>query len=55
MGIITVEDFEKSVKEFGFNSPVVTALWNTMYNNEDNQEEFEIIYHRRIMGKYKEL
>jgi hypothetical protein len=55
MGIITVEEFEKAVKTFGFNSPVVTSIWNTMYDNEDNQEEFETVYHRWSIGKYKEV
>lgn len=55
MGKITVKDFERAVKEFGFNSPVVTAIWNTMYSNPDNQEEFETIYARRYAGMYKQL
>ena len=51
-GIIPVEDFEEAVRVFGFDSPVVTAVWNTMEANPNNQEEFEIIYHRNVAGKY---
>ena len=51
-GIIPVEDFEKIVEIFGFEHPVVTAIWNTMATNPNNQVEFEIIYHRHITGKY---
>lgn len=53
-GVITVEDFERCVKEFGFRSPVVTAVWNTMNNNPDNSKEFEIVYARWATGRYKE-
>lgn len=52
LGVITVEDFEKIVKIFGFDSPVVTAIWNTMEANPNNQNEFETIYYRRVAGKY---
>lgn len=55
IGIITVEDFEKAVKEFGFNHPVCTALWNTMSNNPNNAEEFETVYAFWTVGKYKEV
>lgn len=54
IGVITVEDFEKAVKEFGFNHPVCTALWNTMSNNPRNSEEFETVYAFWATGKYKE-
>ena len=50
--IITVEEFEKAVETFGFNSPVVTAIWNTILNNPDNQNEFEIIMKRKYEGAY---
>ena len=52
MGVITVEDFEKVVRVFGFDSPVITAIWNVMANNPNNQDEFKTIYHRNITGKY---
>lgn len=52
LGNVSVEDFEKVVRIFGFNSPVATAVWNTMYNNPDNQEEFEEVYHRWSAGWY---
>ena len=55
IGLITVEDFEKCVKEFGFSSPVVTAVWNTMSNNPNNSEEFEAVYARWAVGRYKEV
>lgn len=54
MGIITVKDFEKSVEVFGFDSPVVTAIWNTMQNNPDNAGEFETVYALNANGRYKE-
>lgn len=54
VGIITVEDFEKAVAEFGFDHPVCTALWNTMSNNPRNSEEFETVYAFWATGKYKE-
>lgn len=54
IGVITVEEFEKAVEVFGFESPVVTAIWNTMARNENNQDEFEEIYHNRSRGKYTE-
>ena len=53
MGTITVEDFEKTVEIFGFDSPVVTALWNTMYRNSNNANEFETIYAKWASGFYK--
>ena len=43
LGVIEVEDFEKVVGIFGFEHPVVTAVWNTIEANPNNQEEFEII------------
>lgn len=52
MGVITVNEFEEVVATFGFNNPVTTAVWNTMEANPNNQEEFEIIYHRNVAGKY---
>lgn len=55
MGIITVEDFEKAVEVFGFDSPVVTAIWNTMDRNPDNQKEFETIFWEQARGAYKEV
>lgn len=51
-GIIPVEDFEEVVRVFGFDSPVVTAVWNTMEANPNNQDEFETVYHRHMTGKY---
>ena len=54
MGIITVKDFEKAVEAFGFESPVVTAIWNTMYNNPDNKDEFETVYAMWAAGRYKD-
>lgn len=53
LGVITVEQFDKAVDVFGFDSSVVTALWNTMSTNEDNQEEFETVYHKWCTGQYK--
>lgn len=52
MGIITVKDFEKAVEVFGFNSPVVTAIWNTMESNPDNAEEFETVYALNANGRF---
>ena len=54
MGIITVKDFEKAVEVFGFDSPVVTAIWNTMQNNPDNAGEFETVYALNANGRYKD-
>ena len=51
VGIITADDFKKAVEVFGFDSPVVTALWNTMASNPNNSEEFEIIYALHATGK----
>lgn len=50
-GAITVEDFVRAVEIFGFESPVVTAIWNTMESNPYNQEEFETIYAMHAVGK----
>lgn len=50
-GCISVSDFEKAVEIFGFESPVVTAIWNTMERNEDNVEEFETIYKNHMEYK----
>ena len=55
MGIITVEDFEKAVEVFGFDSPVVTAIWNTMESNPDNFQEFETVYCFNANGKYTDF
>lgn len=55
MGVITVEDFEKAVQAFGFNSPVVTAVWNTMANNPDNFREFEMVCFLNANGKYTDF
>lgn len=52
IGIITVEEFKQAVKTFGFESPVVTAIWNTMEQNPNNQEEFETIYALWSTGKF---
>ena len=51
-GIITVNDFIKAVNVFGFKSPVVTALWNTMENNPNNNKEFETVYAMRMAGRF---
>jgi len=51
-GVITVEEFKKAVEEFGFNSPVVTAIWNTMEQNPNNAEEFETIYALNATGRF---
>lgn len=53
IGVITVDDFVKAVKTFGFESPVVTAIWNTMEKNPNNQEEFETVYAMWAAGKFK--
>lgn len=55
MGIITVDEFEKVVELFGFDHPVVTAIWNTMSANEDNEDAFETVYQRWAAGCYKEV
>ena len=52
LSIITVKEFEKAVEAFGLDSPVVTAIWNTMANNPNNNEEFETVYHRHACGFY---
>lgn len=52
MGVITVQDFEKAVEVFGFNSPVVTAIWNAMANNPDNADEFETVFALTANGRY---
>ena len=54
IGIISVEDFKKAVEVFGFESPVVTAIWNTMESNPNNQDEFETVYALWATGKFKE-
>ena len=54
-GIITVEEFEKAVAVFGFESPVVTAIWNTMWENRKNSNEFDIIYSNWMEHKYTEV
>lgn len=54
IGVITVKEFEKAVEVFGFDSPVVTAIWNTMESNPDNAEEFETVYAFNANGKYME-
>lgn len=51
-GAITVEDFVKAVEVFGFESPVVTAIWNTMAENPYNSEEFETVYAMHMVGKF---
>ena len=53
-GIIPVEDFEKAAEVFGIESPVITAIWNTMMENPNNQNEFEIIFNKYMTGKYDE-
>lgn len=53
MGKISVEDFEKAVEVFGFESPVVTAIWNTMYKNPANCDEWEEVYNRYLAHKYQ--
>ena len=53
MGVITVQDFERAVEVFGFYSPVVTAIWNTMANNPNNAEEFETVYALAANGRYR--
>lgn len=53
IGVITVKDFEKAVEVFGFDSPVVTAIWNTMESNPNNAEEFETVYALNANGRYK--
>lgn len=52
IGVITVEEFKKAVATFGFNSPVVTAIWNTMEQNPNNAEEFETIYALHSTGRF---
>ena len=53
IGVITVQDFERAVEVFGFDSPVVTAIWNTMANNPNNAEEFETVYALAANGRYR--
>ena len=50
LGNISVENFEEVVRIF--HSPVATAVWNTMHNNPNNQEEFEEVFHRWSAGWY---
>jgi hypothetical protein len=52
IGVITVEEFKKTVETFGFNSPVVTAIWNTMESNPDNAEGFETVYALNANGRF---
>ena len=52
IGVISIEDFEKAVGVFGFESPVVIALWNTMAQNPENNGEYETVYYRWSRGKY---
>lgn len=54
IGIITVEEFKKAVEVFGFESPVVTAIWNTMESNPSNADEFETVYALWATGKFDE-
>lgn len=51
-GVITVEDFIKAVDMFGFDSTVITAIWNTMASNPYNSEEFETVYAMHMVGKF---
>lgn len=53
MGVITVQDFERAVDVFGFDSPVVTAIWNAMANNPDNADEFETVFALTANGRYR--
>ena len=55
MGKIAVEDFVKAVMMLGFDSPVVTAIWNTMQNNPNNAEEFETVYAMWAAGRFKDV
>lgn len=52
IGIITVEEFKKAVEIFGFESAVVTAIWNTMESNPSNADEFETVYALWATGKF---
>jgi hypothetical protein len=52
IGVITVEEFKKAVEVFGFESPVVSAIWNTMFNNPNNADEFETVYALWAAGKF---
>ena len=52
IGVITVEEFKQAVKEFGFESPVVTAIWNTMESNPNNADEFETVYALYSTGRF---
>lgn len=52
MGKISVEEFEKAVEMFGFDSPVVTAIWNTMNRNPANRDEWEEVFDRYMAHKY---
>ena len=51
-GVITVDEFKKAVETFGFNSPVVTAIWNTMEANSNNDDEFETVYALTATGRF---
>lgn len=52
IGVITIEEFKKAVEVFGFDRPVVTALWNTMESNPNNQDEFETVYALWATGRF---
>lgn len=52
LGNISVKEFEEVVRIFGYHSPVATAVWNTMHDNPNNQEEFEEVFHRWSAGLY---
>lgn len=52
LGIITVDEFIQLVKKFGFDSPVVTAVWNTMSANPNNADEFETVYALWATGRF---
>lgn len=51
-GVITVADFVRAANTFGFGHPVVTAIWNTMESNPDNEDEFETVYAMWANGKF---
>lgn len=52
-GIISVSDFVKLVEIFGFEHPIVTAVWNTMCDNPNNIDEFETVYAMWAAGRFK--
>ena len=53
-GVITVDEFKKAVDVFGFNSPVVTAVWNVMHDNPYNADEFETVYALWQTGRFND-